>query len=55
VIAGHYPNASLLSETHKVIGGKTMAITRPRTLKQYAYENIQIGEEFGPVEGILSE
>jgi len=32
-----------------------MAITRARTLKQYAYENIQIGEEFGPVEGVLSD
>jgi len=32
-----------------------MVIARARTLKQYAYENIQIGEEFGPVEGVLSE
>jgi acyl dehydratase len=32
-----------------------MATTRACTLKQYAFENIQIGEEFGPVEGILSE
>jgi acyl dehydratase len=32
-----------------------MGITRSHTLKQYTFENIQIGEEFGPVEGILSE
>ncbi len=32
-----------------------MTITRSRTLKQYAFENIQVGEEFGPVEGVLSE
>ena len=32
-----------------------MGITRAKTLKQYNYENIQVGEEFGPVEGIFSE
>ncbi len=32
-----------------------MVITRARTLKPYSFENIQVGEEFGPVEGILSE
>jgi acyl dehydratase len=32
-----------------------MVITRARTLKQYSFENIQVGEEFGPVEGTLSE
>jgi acyl dehydratase len=32
-----------------------MTITRPRTLKPYTWENIQIGEAFGPVEGVLSE
>jgi acyl dehydratase len=32
-----------------------MAITRAASLKQYAFENIEVGEEFGPVEGVLSE
>jgi len=32
-----------------------MTITRATTLKQYAFENIEVGEEFGPVEGVLSE
>src|SRR3990172_9003372 len=32
-----------------------MAIKRASTLKPYTYDNIQVGEEFGPVEGVLSE
>lgn len=32
-----------------------MPIHRASQLKPYTWENIQIGEEFGPVEGILSE
>lgn len=32
-----------------------MGIHRASTLKPYTWENIQIGEEFGPVEGILSD
>jgi hypothetical protein len=32
-----------------------MGVTRASKLKPYTWENIQIGEEFGPVEGILSE
>jgi acyl dehydratase len=32
-----------------------MAIHRSSTPKPYIYENIQIGEEFGPVEGIVSD
>ncbi|OGB95849.1 MAG: hypothetical protein A3G35_04325 [candidate division NC10 bacterium RIFCSPLOWO2_12_FULL_66_18] len=32
-----------------------MAIKRASTLKPYTYDNIQGGEEFGPVEGVLSE
>ncbi len=32
-----------------------MAIKRASTLKPYTYDNIQGGEEFGPVEGVLSD
>ncbi|HSB72957.1 MAG TPA: MaoC family dehydratase [Candidatus Methylomirabilis sp.] len=32
-----------------------MTITRARTLKEYTFDRIEVGEEFGPVEGILSE
>jgi acyl dehydratase len=32
-----------------------MAVHRSSTPKPYTYENIQIGEEFGPVEGIVSD
>ncbi len=32
-----------------------MGINRASTLKPHTWENIEIGEEFGPVEGILSE
>ncbi len=32
-----------------------MGINRASTLKPYTWENIEIGEELGPVEGILSE
>jgi acyl dehydratase len=32
-----------------------MTITRAQTLKQYTFDNIEYGEEFGPVEGALNE
>ncbi|HWT80310.1 MAG TPA: MaoC family dehydratase N-terminal domain-containing protein, partial [Candidatus Methylomirabilis sp.] len=32
-----------------------MGINRARKLKPYTWDNIQIGEEFGPVQGTLSE
>jgi 3-hydroxybutyryl-CoA dehydratase len=32
-----------------------MGITRAGTLRPYTWDNLQTGEEFGPVEGILSE
>jgi len=32
-----------------------MGINRASKLKAYTWENIEVGEEFGPVEGILSE
>ena len=32
-----------------------MTITRAKTLKEYTFDNIQHGEEFGPVEGVLND
>ena len=32
-----------------------MGVKRSSKLKPYTWENLQIGEEFGPVEGSLSE
>ncbi len=32
-----------------------MGIARSRTLKEYAFANIEVGEKFGPIEGVLSE
>jgi acyl dehydratase len=37
------------------VRGETMGVTRASKLKLYTWDNIEVGEEFGPLESILSE